>query len=198
MKTRRVALLISVLAAAVGGGVFFGTRPTPAPVLVFDGYSGSVTNRKLFANFELRNTTGRTIWLLYSGEEFPLSPPFLERPIAVQPQLTNGVGLNFEIGHVFSTGEKVPPGGKMLLEFPLHPGEPAKQVGLRYYSGKFTNVFDFMNSTRIQADSRAKWKRVLTDYWCRLGGSSKPARSREVWCEEMLSFQTGTDKLARE
>src|SRR5205807_484251 len=123
--------------------------PDADPVLVFNGYGSASTNTAQLANFELRNTSSRAIWLPYSGREFPLRAPFLERPMAAQPPANSARQTNvysFSVGSFFMQGNKLPPGQKLLLEFPLASGRPASQVGVNYYVGTFKDGNDFLGN----------------------------------------------------
>jgi hypothetical protein len=77
---------------AIGGLLFSNTSPTSAPTLVLDGYEGSATNASAIAKLELRNTTGKAIWLCCCGSEFPLGAPLLERPTSASTKPTEWYG----------------------------------------------------------------------------------------------------------
>src|SRR6266404_3885388 len=122
MKTQRLILLGGIALTAIVALRLTSAQQNADPVLVFKGYSLAPTNTTQVANFELRNTSGRAIWLYYSGTEFPLRAPFLERPIAAQPPTNNARQTNvysLSLGSFFMHGEELPPGQKLLLEVPL-------------------------------------------------------------------------------
>jgi hypothetical protein len=164
--------------------------PSVHPTLVLNSYevTGTNTNAKL----ELRNTTWRPVWLYYSGSEFPLQPPFLERPTVVPLKAANGFGTNIyslRVGHFFMHGEKVLPGDSIRLEFPLRSGESPKHVGVSYYVGNFSDGNDFVNHfLRPYLDSKANLKDKARFYWRRFRERFKSPERREIWCEDLLSF----------
>ena len=147
-------------------------RPSLCPVLVFKAYEGSAANSGQVAKLELRNATKRAIWLSYSGSEFPLSPPFIERLAAVPPKATNATKTNvpsIRLGSFFMHAEKLLPGNSMLFDFPLHSGEPTKQVGIWYYLGTFVDGSDFMDNLRTPVlNQRANWNDRGAFYWQKL------------------------------
>ena len=79
-------------------------------MLEFESYERSGTNGAQFAKLNLRNTTGKPIWLL--GEDYPPRRGFLKRPVTAQPLSTNNTGpiYSIRLGSIFMSGEKVPPG----------------------------------------------------------------------------------------
>jgi hypothetical protein len=123
MRAKRLIAAASVIVIAIGGLLFFNTKRTSAPTLVLIGYEDSPTNASATAKLELRNTTGRAVWLRYlshSGQEFPLRPPLLERPTVRPRKAVNGMGTNIyslSIGSFFMRGEKVPPGSTVDWSF---------------------------------------------------------------------------------
>src|SRR5262249_13901387 len=130
---------------AIGSLLFFSPAPSP-PKLVLTGYERFATNANEKAKLELRNTTGRVIWLIYSGSGSPLKPPLMERPTVPPPLPTNGSNVyELHLGSFFMQGEKVLPGNTVRLEIPVRSEESPKQVGLSYYIGKFSDETDFLN-----------------------------------------------------
>jgi hypothetical protein len=90
-------------------------------------------------------------------------------------------------------GEKVLPGNTVRLEFPLRSGESAKQVGVSYYFGRFSDGNDFLSNLGTPAlDSRASWKHKAVFYWQRFRRGLKAPQRLEIWCADSLSFQAGT------
>ena len=176
--------------------MFWNARPNSYPVLAFKGYERSRTNAAQFARLELRNTTSRAIWLRYSGAEFPLSPPFLERPIAVPPRATNAIETNvysIRLGSFFMHGEKLLPGTSLPMDFPLHSGEPAKQVGISYYVGTFVDGNDFISNLGTPLlNKSANWKDKAAFQWQKYKRRlSRSPKHHEIWCENPLAFQAG-------
>lgn len=195
MKSKRLIPLVSILVIGVGSLLFFNTPPSSPPTLVFKGYERSATNDDVTAKLELRNTTDKVIWLkYYSGSGYPLTPPFLVRPIVPPPKSTNDMGtkITFGFGSFITSGEKLLPGSTVLLEFPLHSGEPAKQVGISYYHGNFSNGFDFVTSFYTPfLDDRANLKDKAAWYWQRFKRKLNAPQHHEIWCADVMSFQAG-------
>jgi hypothetical protein len=184
-----------VIAIAVGGLLLFNSQRPSTPVLVFIGYEASPSNASAIAKLELRNTTRKTIWLRYSGTEFPLRPPLLELPAKPTPKLTNGIALNIRLGSFFTHGEKVLPGDSVRLDVPLHSGESPKQVGVSYFSGSFSDSNDFLGHLRVPLlYRRASWKDKALFYWQRFGRKLKAPHRQEIWCPNVLSFQEHASK----
>jgi hypothetical protein len=182
MRAKRLIPAALIILLAIGGLLlFFNTPSNSRPTLVFNGYQISATNTNAIAKLELRNTTGRTIWLRYSGSVSPFSPPFLEQPTVVPP--TN-------VARIFFQGKKVLPGDSLRLEFPLRSGEPARLVGLIYYFGKFSDGIDFLQHMRVPAlDSRANLKVKVAFYWQKFRRRFEAPERHEIWCNDLLSFQ---------
>ncbi len=182
--------IVVVIVIVVGGLLLLSSQRSSTPVLVFIGYEGSASNASAIAKLELRNTTRNTIWLRYSGTEYPLRPPLLELSTKPTPKLTNGIALNIRLGSFFMRGERVLPGDSVRLDVPLHPGEPPKQVGVSYHFGRFSDGNDFLGHLGVRLlDSRANWKAKALFYWQRFGRRLKAPHRHEVWCTESLSFQ---------
>jgi len=96
---RLMAAAFIVLIIIGGLLLFFNTAPSSRPTLVFKGYDSSATNGSVMANLELRNTTGRDIWLYYSGwryasRRYRLRPEFLEKPTTVPRKLMDETNVN--------------------------------------------------------------------------------------------------------
>jgi hypothetical protein len=184
------AVLASLLASGRAG------RPSGTPALAFKGYSTRATNGEQIADFELRNTTTRAIWLCYSGGQGPLRAPFLERPINIPANTGDNKETNvweLNIGSFFITGKKVLPGRSVPLEFPLTPGTPTTQVGIDYYVGRFKDGNDFLGSIGTSLlDRNANLKRKAEYFWEKLQRSLKAPRRYEIWCQEPVCFQTST------
>jgi hypothetical protein len=196
VKTKRLipAAVIIILVAIGGLLLFFNTATTPRPMLVFRGYEISATNTNAIAKLELRNTTGRDIWLCYSGNEPPLRPPFLEKAAAVPPNLTNNIRTNvysyMAMGSIFLVVGEVLPGDSVRLEFPLSSGVSAKHVGITYFVGKFSGERDFLRHYfKRYLVINANWKDKAAFYWQRLRGKFKAPERHEIWCEDLISFQ---------
>jgi hypothetical protein len=196
MRAKRLIPAAIVIVIVMGGLLLLNLRRSSTPVLVFIGYEGSATNAIAIANLELRNTTRKTIWLRYSGTEYPLKPPLLELPKKPLTKLTNGLETNIysiRVGSFFMHGEKVLPGNSVRLDVPLHLGEPPKQAGVSYYFGRFSDGNDFLRNLRTPLlDSRANWKDRAVFYWQRFKKRLKAPQRHEIWCEDSLSFQAGT------
>jgi hypothetical protein len=177
-----------IILVAIGGLLLFNTATTPPPTLVFKGYEISATNTNAMAKLELRNTTGRDIWLCYCVSEFPSHLQFLERSTAGPPKLTNDFRA-----FPYSFAEKVLPGDTVQLKCPLNSGEPAKHVGINYYFGKFLDENDFLHhlSTPVllrKLDGTLK----PVSFWQRLRGKFKAPKRHEIWCNDLLAFEAAT------
>lgn len=196
MRAKRLVPAAFVIVIAIGSWLLFNTAPTSPPTLVLNRYEASATNASAVAKLELRNTTGEAIWLYYCGSEFPLAAPLLERPTAPPPKPANGMETNIyslSVGSFFMRGEKVLPGSTVRLEFPLRAGEPAKQVGVSYYFGRFSDGNDFLSNLRTPLlDSRASWKDKGVFYWQRFRRRLQAPQRHEIWCADSISFQAGT------
>jgi hypothetical protein len=184
------ALIVLII---IGGLLlFFNTASTSRPMLVFKGYEISATNTNAMAKLELRNTTGRDIWLCYRGSRPPFGPQFLERSTASPSKPTNLIetSLRVHLGFSFIEGKKVLPGDSVPLEFPLNSGESAKQVGVIYYCGRFSDSADFVSRFwKPNLDSKANWKEKAAFYWRRLTGKFKTPERHEISCDDLLSFE---------
>jgi hypothetical protein len=191
VKAKRLIPPSLIVLLAVGGLLlFFNTPSTSPPTLVFKGYEISATNTNTIAKLELRNTTGRTIWLYYSGSRPPFGPQFLERADSESSKPTNGIETSLRFGNSFIEGKKVLQGDSVQLEFPLHSGESAKRVGTIYYLGRFSDSGDFVSHFwKPYLDSNANWKVKAAFYWQRLSGKFKAPEGHEIWCNDLLSFQ---------
>jgi hypothetical protein len=195
MKIRWLIPLIFMIAILIGIFLCFQTPPNSGLVLVFTGYEISSASKRQIAKLELRNSTGAPIWLQYSGEEFPLRAPFLERPLVAPPRLTNSIGpavYSLRAGSFFFSGEPVLPGGSVAFEFPIFLGEPAKQAGVVCYTGTFADGNDFLGSLSTTGlNTKAGLKDKAAFYLERLKRKIKAPRYHEVWCTNTLSFQSG-------
>ncbi len=180
----------------MGGMLLLNTPRTSSPTLILNEYEGSGTNAGAIAELELRNTTGKAIWLSYSGSEFPLRPPLLERPTGPLPKPAHGMGTNvysLRVGSFFMRGEKVLPGSSIQLDVPLHPGESPKRVGVSYYFGRFSDGNDFLSNLGMPLlDSRANLKDKTAFYTQRFRRKLKAPQRHEIWCADSLSFQART------
>jgi hypothetical protein len=159
--------------------------PTSQPALEFQGYSKSPTNEDRFATFLLRNTTRKTMWLIKGGREFPLSPPFRERPdISTWP--TN---ILVSLGSYFMSGERLPPGKSLPIEFKLQPGKPPKQIGIYYFFGNYKDGNDVIEATTIYyyVPSNNLWEKIKNFLWTTKHRWQAP-KSRQVWCLEWVSL----------
>lgn len=130
----------------VSGGITLATviplsstsgQPAADPILVLKGYSVGVTNTAQVAKFELHNRSSQTLRLFYQGTTSPLSAPILTRFTApLQPPKTNSLwAVNATLGSWFEEDRELPPGQRLLLNFPLVPGKDSVQIGLAYYVG---------------------------------------------------------------
>jgi hypothetical protein len=121
-------------------------QPDAAPILVFKGYGVGVTNTSQVAKFELHNRSSETLRLTYQGTRSPLSAPFLTRFTApVKPNNTNSNwSVTATLGSWFEDDRELPPGERLLLNFPLVPGRPAAEVGIVYYvdAAEKTNQYE--------------------------------------------------------
>ena len=98
---------------------------------------------------------------------------------------------SFSVGSFFTQGEKVLPENSVLFDFPIHSGEPEKQVGVCYYFGTFSDGNDFVSNLWTPLlDNRANLKDKASFYWQRL--RRRPPQRHEIWCPDALSFQSGT------
>jgi hypothetical protein len=158
-------------------------------VLVFKGYEGATSNTAQIAIFQLRNNSRRTIWLCYTGTEYPLRAPFLEEPISVRKE-TNVYRIS--LGSFFMHGEKVLPGKDLALEFPLIYGNPAERVGISYYVGSFKDGTDFLGSLRRPLPSSATLAGKIAFCWNNSKRRISAPKRYEVWCPEPVSFQAST------
>src|SRR5947207_1464860 len=145
MKTQGLVLLGAIVLVAIIGFNLVNRQPDGDLILVFKGYSSAATNTTRLANFELHNTSSRTVWLCYSGTEFPLRGPFLERVMPPSPKMNNAPWTNIGISIVsyFEQGVKLLPGQNLSLDYLLRPGEPTLEVGIEYYVGRFKDGNDF-------------------------------------------------------
>jgi len=198
----RPPVALAIIIPIFLGGLLFGIlRPSSPPVLMFRGYRGSPTNSTQIAKLELRNTTSKTIWLYFSGEEFPLQGTFLEGQLEAVTKATNTTWTNITVRftHEFCEGRRVLPGKSLLLELPLHPGQAARHVGIWYYGGTFADGNDFVNSQWLPLlNSNASWKETAAFYWGRLKRTFKGPKRHEVWCPVVLSFQSGSSSTRSE
>ena len=193
MKTQRLIRLGVIILTVIIGWNLLNAHPHANPVLVFKGYGPAATNTAHLANFELRNTTSKSIWLCYSGAEFPLRTPFLERPIVVRPKTDNPQHTNIyslSVGSFFMHGDELPPGQKLLLEFPLDSGKTASQVGIAYYVGNFKDGNDFLaNMGTTILDQSASLKDKVAFYWQASKRHFRAPKRSEVWCPQLVCFQ---------
>jgi len=194
MRAKRLIPAFIVLIIIGGLLLFFNTASPSRPILVLKGY-GSATNDSVVANIELRNTTGRDIWLCYRGSRPPFGPQFLERSTASPSTPTNRIetSLRVHLGFSFIEGKKVLPGDSVPLEFPLNSGESAKQVGVIYYFGRFSDSADFVSRFwKPNLESKANWKDKAAFYWRKLTGKFKAPERHEIWCNDLMSFEAAT------
>jgi hypothetical protein len=194
VKTQRLIASLFFVAACLSVFALFNSRPSPRPCLLVRAYEGSTSNAVQVAKLELHNTTSKDIWLYYSGEEFPLRPPFIERRLSVLPTAANASETNVfsvRIGHFFMHGEKLVPGDSVVLDFPLHDGEPAKLVGVSYYLGTFADGNDFIGNLGTPLlDDRANLKQRAEFYFQKFRRSFRAPKQGEVWCSTALSFRS--------
>jgi hypothetical protein len=196
MKTQRLVFLGVIILGFVIGLNLLYAHSDADPVLVFKGYSPSATNTTQVAQFELRNMRSRAIWLYYSGREFPLGAPLLERPVAVparreDTQQTNVYSLS--AGSFFMHGDKLLPRQSLLLEFPLSSGKPASQVGIYFYVGRFKDGNDFLGYLGTPGlDSNASLKDRGAFYWEKAKRRFRAPKRCEVWCPQPVCFQEDT------
>jgi len=192
MRAKRLIPTALIFLIAIGGWLlFFNSAPPSRPTLVLKGYEISSTNIYAMAKLELRNTTGRDIWLCYwasEASEFPSHLQFLERSTVGPPKLTN----DFK-AFPYSFAEKVLPGDSVRLKFMLHSGQPADYIGINYYSGRFSDETDFLSQLfRSYLDNKVNWKYKASFYWQRLTGKIKRPERHEIWCNDLLSFEAAT------
>lgn len=137
MRTHRFLVLVAGVTALAPVIPFtsMGGQPDVDPILVFKGYSAGATNNAQVAKFELRNRSSETLRLSYQGTTSPLSAPFLTRFTApVKSHHTNSNwAVSASLGSWFEEDHELPPGQRLLLNFPLVPGKPAAEVGIEYY-----------------------------------------------------------------
>lgn len=198
MKRRRLIILASFILIALAGFVFCNMGSSSRPVLAFIAYGRSETSSAQFAKLKLKNTTDTPIWLFWSGEAgSPLNPGFLEKPMTVPHNATNGVETNssrfysLRAGSFFMHGQGLLPGENLELDLPLVSGKPPEQVGISYYAGNFKDDNDFFNNmvTQLQPDS-ASLKDRIRYWWQKSKRLFKTRKHYEVWCPQALSFQT--------
>jgi hypothetical protein len=134
-KTNRLLIIVIALWAAVIPRSSISGQPDADPTLVFKGYGLGATNTSQVAKFEFHNRSSKTLRLSYEGAESPLSAPFLTRFTA--PAKPNNTNSNWSatatLGSWFEEERQLPPGQRLLLNFPLVPGKPAAEVGIVYY-----------------------------------------------------------------
>ena len=189
-----------LLLAGVGTGIIavgfcvLNARTDVQPSLVFKGYTTPTTNGTQLAKFELRNASRTALWLYYSGSEFPLKINFLERPLIVLTNEDNTQETNvysFSVGSFFMRGEKVLPGDSVTLDVPLVPGEPASQVGICYYVGRFANGYDFLNHLKVPLlDQNATLEQRGEFYFEQAKRRFKVPKRHEIWCLQPVCYQS--------
>ena len=192
MKTHILLPLTAAFSVVAIAFNLSGAESEAKPVLVFKWFAGSPTNAAQLARFELRNTTSNVLWLCYSGEEFPLRPPFLTRPLIAQTNvdttvLTNGYRLR--IGNFFTSGINVPPGDNLPLELPFIPSQPTAQVGISYYVGSFEGGNAFLATLTVPGSEYAPTWRDRGDTFYVGKANKREAARYEVWCPESVIFQ---------
>jgi hypothetical protein len=194
MKSKRFVFLVGIILTVFLGLIFWNSRSSSHPVLIFEGYESSMTNGVQIAKLELRNATGKTIWLSFGGSQWPLNPPFLERPLKPATNVINGFGTNYYVawvGSYFMQVEKLPKGESMFLDFPLVQGKPQEQVGICYYTGDFKDDNDFLGNVGMPLlNDNAALKDKIKFYWDKFRRQMKFSKYHEVWCPEPLFFQT--------
>jgi hypothetical protein len=130
---------------------------------------------------------------VFGGEEFPLNPPFLERPLVEIPTNGNGNGTNLysiKAGSFFMRGEEVHPGASLILDFPLISGKPPELVGISYYTGSFNDGNDFIGNLGVPlANTGASLRDKAEFFWERFKRRLRGPQYHEVWCSQSLSFQ---------
>jgi hypothetical protein len=193
MRTRLLLLAGTGAIIVVAGFGTLNFRPDGEPLLIFKGYSARTTNGTQLATFELRNPSKRAIWLCYSGTEFPLKAEFLERPMTVPTCEENTQQTNvyiLSVGSFFMQGEKVLPGGSLMLEFPLISGKPASQIGVCCYAGKFSDGNDFLSHLGTPLlDQKATWKEKGEFYFENARRRFKAPKRYEIWCSQPVCLQ---------
>lgn len=134
MRAYRLLVVVALLATVIPRSSTSG-QPDADPILVFKGYSEGVTNTSRVAKFELHNRSSETLRLSYYGTKSPLSAPFLTRFTApIKPNTTNSNWLvTATLGSWFEEDRELPPGQRLLLNYPLLPGRPTAEVGIEYY-----------------------------------------------------------------
>ena len=138
------------------------------------------------------------MWVLVSSDERFLRTGCLER---WGFDNTNGVGSHVDrpASGSYLTGRKVAPGESLILDVLLIPEKPVEQVGLWYGFGKFKDGQDFVeNCTPAIPGGKATPKERFLCFWENAKKSIRGSKGREVWCPEVVSFQTDKSKLSGE
>lgn len=189
---RRTIIVLAIATFGVSTGLLFEIHePSSDPVLVVEGVERSETNSTQLVKLRLDNRSRKSIWLLFSGEGFPLRPPFLELSAAVMANNTNVYSI-IRAGSFFMHGEEVLPGKSLSLDFPVVSGEPAKQVGVSYYVGDFKDGNDFTSSLGILVlANQASLKDKIEFFFDKFKRSLKRPKYGEAWCAQALSFRSG-------
>ena len=174
MRARRLLVVIVLLSAFVPR-ISRSGQPDAGPILIFKGYDVGVSNTSRVAKFELHNRGSETLRLSYQGTTPPLSAPFLTR--FTPPVKLNNTNSNWSVtatlGSWFEEDRELPPGSRLLLNFPLVPSRPTVEVGIEYYvdgAGK-TNRYEAWCLRAVSY--QASVTKPAPDFLERPGGDSK-------------------------
>lgn len=189
-RPRFLFFVFGAIIVCIGFLASVGTQ-SPRPVLEFVSYETPGTNAEQFAKLVLRNTTGKSIWLYSEGPLASKSQPRFLRQRATPATRRGTNNITIIGGSYIVRAEEVLPGTDREMEFTLYPGNAPEHAGIYCYTGNIKDASDLFRVVWTPTlKKHANLKDKIEYYWDRLKWKLKDARRYEVWCPQLLSYQT--------